>query len=200
MALAPGPLSQWFGGHGQAIDPSRDQRVVDLLASSVSDLSTFTLQIELMQLPPGSALCFYNGRETAPVLAPIFPPAAGPGWLGILSFRFNPTRVVVTIFDDALALVSTTTTLGADRTAVGLAVVSSEGTSFSQDARNQGGKARALAFAATGISSGDAHMAFETGPGPTATSDFADAIIYLWGGNITPASRASWGTLKSRFR
>jgi hypothetical protein len=43
---------------------------------------------------------------------PVFLASSGPGWFAVVTFRVNPNRVLITLFDASASLLSTQTHLG----------------------------------------------------------------------------------------
>lgn len=192
-------LFDYLASQGESIDPARDQVVVDLFAAS-SNFSNFSVQMELLRKQDSTSIGCFNGHDVAPALMEIFPPEAGTGWFAVLTFRSSPVRGVVSLFDDWANLRSQRTYLGADRNASGIYFSRPEGTRYSQDARNPGTEPRVLFFKGTGMNSGAAWVAMETGS--SADDDFDDAVLFMepFSGSLTPIPHTSWGELKARFR
>lgn len=199
IRITPFPLDDVFQSLGQPIAPARDQRVVGLFDAGAS---SYSLVISAVRLRPDAALYVYNGHDPQPTLTPLIPVGASEYWFCIVYFLTNPNRVRVDLFDDTATLLSRTTTLGIDRSGFGFTVVDSSGSAFTQDARNAGGLARALAFAVPDYARTAGYLAFETRPGPTPASDFVDAVFSLDATypGIVSTNRTTWGALKARFR
>lgn len=192
-------LQTFLTSQGQTINVNTDQ--LELQTMSFAADATVSMGLSSPN-NAGATVGLYNAGFAVPPLYQIFPGAAVGGWFAQASFRTAPTRVVVSLFDASSAFQGSTTYLAGppDRTFMGLYVQQSGGTvSYTQDARNAGGEARILAYAATGAKAGLTWFACEFGPG--AGGDFADFItlVNLTGAPV-PVSHTNWGTLKSRFR
>lgn len=188
-------LQAYLNSVGESINVTTDQQDVQRWASTVSNNSTFTIQVELGSFAPNNAIGMYNAADAVPALDLVFPGAATAGWFAVASFRSSPTRVIVNLFDAGAALQGTNTYLGADRTNFGFYLQGPGGTFFTQDARNPGGKAYALTFAGTGLNSGSWWLAFED----YVDFNYSDAVLFLESVNPTPVNKTTWGELKARF-
>lgn len=201
IAVAGGSLQGYLNGVGESINVLTDQQDVQTWASTVSNNSTFTMQIELAGNAGSNTIGIYNGGDAVPALDLVFPGAAGAGWFAIASFRTAPIRVIVNLFDDTAALQGTNTYFGADRNNFGFYLSGPGGTFYTQDARNAGSSAQALTYAGTGINSGSWWLCWEDLPiAGGSDSDYDDAVLFLESVNPTPVSSTSWGQLKLRFR
>ena len=201
VVFASGSLQGYLNGVGESINVNTDQDATQTWQTTVSNNATFTLMIELAGNAPANAIGIYNASLAAPPLYQVFPGAATADWFATCSFRSAPTRVVVNLFDDGAAFQGSTTYLGADASGFGYYLQGPGGTFYTQDARNAGGFAQALAFAGTGNNTGQWWLAFEdlqsTGPG---FGDFDDAVLFLESIAPTPVAKTTWGALKVRFR
>ena len=198
VAVFGGCLQGELNGQGESINVLTDQNAVQRWASTVSNNSTFTIQVELSANAAANTYGIYNASLAAPPLYAVFPGAATAGWFATASFRTGPTRVVVNLFDNNAAFVSTVTYLGADRNDFGFYLSGPGGLFYTQDARNPGGNPQALTYAGTGLNSGSWWLAWEDTPF-AANSDFCDALLFLESVNPTPVSKTTWGSLKARF-
>jgi hypothetical protein len=203
-------LQSYFAFVGESIKVLTDQRNFELLhGDSAYTLfgggvgTTFSFEIELGPHAPGTTLGIYGGHDTVPSLIPIFPDTSGNGWFGVVSYRWSPTRVIVSLFDGAASFKGSRTYLGGDRYGIGFYVATAHATYFSQDARNPSAEPRCLFYLGTGINSGSLWVAWEDGDAP-ADDDFDDSILFVETGSegpyFTPTQRTTWGALKARFR
>jgi hypothetical protein len=200
VTVLGGGLQGYLNSADGGINASADQNAAQRWAATVSNNSTFTIQVELSGNAASNALGLYNASAASPTLYQVFPGAATTGWFAVASFRNTPTRVVVNLFDDTAALQGTTTYLGADRNDFGFYIAGSAGTFYTQDSRNSG-NAQALTYAGTGMNAGQWFLCFEEQSlSGGSDQDYDDAVLFLESVNPTPVSKASWGTLKSRFR
>jgi len=195
-----GTLQGYLNTADGAINVATDQNAAQRWASTVSNNTTFTVQVELTGNAASNSVGIYNASAASPALYQGFPGAATAGWFAVASFRAAPTRVIVNLFDASAALQGVTTYLGADRNDFGYYISGPNGTFYTQDSRN-GGNAQALTFAGTGINTGSWWLCFEdTGLNAGSDHDYDDAVLFLESVNPTPVAKASWGTLKARFR
>ena len=196
-----GTLQGYLNGVGEAINVGTDQQDVQRWQSTVSNNSTFTIQVELSGNAASNAYGIYNASNPAPPLYQVFPGAATNGWFAVASFRTAPIRVVVNLFDNNAAIQGTTTYLGADRNDFGFYLQGQGGTFYTQDARNPGAFAQSLTYAGTGINSGNWWLCFDDQQRSNGAGDgdFDDGVLFCESVNPTPVSKTSWGDLKKRF-
>lgn len=196
-----GGLQGYINTADGGINVLTDQNSAQRWAATVSNNSTFTVQVELSGNAASNSIGIYNASLAAPPLYQVFPGAATSGWFAVASFRTLPTRVVVNLFDANAALQGTSTYLGADRNDFGYYINGPGGLFYTQDSRNPGSAAQALTFAGTGLNSGSWFLCFEdTGLNAGSDQDYDDAVLFCESVNPTPVAKASWGALKSRFR
>jgi hypothetical protein len=108
--------------------------------------------------------------------------------------------VKVNRFDALGNFLSQTTFGGVDPTNFGFYLTTQAGTAFTQDARNPGGLARALAYKGTGANAGTWWLCWDELVAAGQDNDFDDLVVMMESVNPTPVSKTSWGTLKARFR
>ena len=196
-----GTLQGYLNSADGGINTATDQNDAQRWAATVSNNSTFTIQVELSGNASNNNLGLYNASAASPSLYQVFPGAASTGWFAVASYRTAPTRVIVNLFDASAALQGTTTYLGADRSNFGFYISGPGGTFYTQDARNPNSAAQAVTFAGTGINAGSWFLCFEeTGLANSSDQDYDDAVLFLESVNPTPVSKTSWGALKSRFQ
>ena len=195
VPLSDGTLQGYLNVADGGINAATDQEDAQRWASTVSSNSTFTIQVELGAFAPSNTIGIYNASLAAPPLYQVFPGAATAGWFAVASFRTGPTRVVVNLFDNNASLMGTSTYLGADRNDFGFYLNSPSQMSWTQDARNGAGEARALAYKGTGLNSGQWWLCFED----WIDYNFSDCVLFLESVNPTPVNKTSWGELKKRF-
>lgn len=197
-----GSLQGYLNGVGESINVNTDQDATQTWQTTVSNNATFTLMIELAGNAPVNNIGIYNASAAVPPLYQVFPGAASAGWFATCSFRNAPVRVVVNLFDNNAAFQGSTTYLGADASNFGYYLQGPGGLFYTQDSRNPGGLAQALAYGGTGNNTGQWWLAFEdlernNGAGD---NDFNDAVLFLESIAPTPVSKTTWGALKVRFR
>jgi hypothetical protein len=199
-----GSLQGYLNGVGESINVLTDQQDIQRWQATVSNNSTFTIQVELAGNAASNTYGLYNASAGVPPLYQVFPGAATNGWFAVASFRTAPVRVVVNLFDASAALVGTNTYLGADRNDFGFYLQQAPGagglTFYTQDVRNPGGLAQMLTYAGTGINSGSWWLCMEDlDPAQGSDRDFDDAVLFLESVNPTPVNKTTWGSLKARF-
>ena len=188
-------LASFFASQGQAIDPATDQQDVQQFGAS----ATASFEVRTFGSDVLSAIGFYNALAVTPALYQVHPGSASPGWFEACTFRTNPTRLVVNLFDSFSSLVGTTSYLGADPSAFGVYGSGAGGTVYQQDVRNPSGTARVLVFNGVGARVGYTWLAIETGD--VIGGDFADRIVLVnLAVNPVDVERVRWGALKRRFQ
>jgi hypothetical protein len=202
VAVNGGSLQGYLNSQGESINVLTDQNAVQTWATTVSNNSTFTLQIELAGNAATNTYGIYNGGDASPALYQLFPGAATNGWFAVASFRNAPTRVVVNLFDANGALQGTNTYLGADASNFGYYLQQQGGLVFyTQDARNPGGLAQMVTYAGGGLNSGSWWLAMEDLTASQGSDyDFDDAVLFLESVNPVPVQATTWGSVKARFR
>ena len=197
-----GTLQGYLNGVGESINVSTDQQDIQRWQSTVSNNSTFTIQVEFAGNAGTNTYGIYNASLGAPPLYQCFPGAATNAWFCVCSFRTAPTRVTVSLFDNTAAFQGQTTYLGADRNDFGFYLQQNPGTVlYSQDARNPGAAAQALTFAGTGINAGSWWICFEDQTQAQGSDyDFDDAVLFCESLTPTPVNKTTWGDLKARFK
>jgi hypothetical protein len=195
-----GTLQGYLNSVGEAINVNTDQQDIQRWTSTVSNNSTFSIQVEFSPNAASNSVGLYNAALAAPPLYQVFPGAATAGWFAIASFRTAPIRVVVNLFDNTAALIGTNTYLGADKNDFGFYLQQQAGAVlYTQDSRN-GGNAQALTYSGTGINSGSWWLCWEDQtPAQGADNDFDDFVLFLESVNPTPVSKTTWGQLKKQF-
>jgi hypothetical protein len=186
-------LQSFFNAQGQAIDVNSAQQ--DAQRFSLPAFISFDVHVFGSSDVSSGA---YNASVAVPPLYLLSPGAALNGWFVSVAFRESPIRMVVNLFDNNSAFVSTVTYLGADRTDLGFYDVGPGGVFYTQDARNPGGAPKILVFSGTGAGAGSTWFACETGAGPGG--DFADAILLLgFATGPVPTSTTNWSRVKTLY-
>jgi hypothetical protein len=200
VLVTGGGLQAYLSSQGETINVLTDQDATQSWASTVSNNSTFTIQVELSAFAAANDIGLYNASAGVPPLYQVFPGAASAGWWALASFRTLPTRVVVNLFDANSVSQGQTTYLGADRNNFGFYLNGPGGLFYTQDGRNPGGLPQALTFAGTNVNVGSWWLAFEDKPFGPGAADLDAAVLFLESVNPTPVHTTSWGELKARFR
>lgn len=124
----------------------------------------------------------------------VLPSALAPGWYTFVAFPdFGTIRV--SLFD-AVNVFQGQTQYSMPNHTLSFAVTDAHGTFYAIDDFNPGDEAHILAYPGTGNLQGSVWLALES----DGDGDFADAVFLLEGAFLVPVQRASWGTLKQRFR
>jgi len=200
-----GTLQGYLNSVGESINVLTDQDATQTWSTTVSGNSTFSLMIELTGNAAVNTLGIYNGPDAVPALYQVFPGAATTGWFATAAFRTAPDRVVISLFDQNSGFQGSTTYLAGppNRNNFGYYLQrGGAGTFYSQDARNPGGKAQALAYKGTGVNSGQWWLCWEdtqVSAGGGSDQDYDDAVLFLESIAPTPVHATSWGQLKARF-
>ncbi len=199
-----GVLQSYLNINGEHIDVSTDQFDIQRWASPIPSKPTYTAWFELTRKPAGMSVGLYNASDVAPAQYTLFPPESTPYWFASASFRTSPARVVISVFDTGVDLLSTTTYLGADMNDFAFYLSGPNGVFYTQDARNPGSLAQWLAYAGTGVNTGNWWLAGEATSVAGGSSDqgYDDVVVYFENNSCacSDVQRTSWGTLKSRFR
>src|SRR5689334_5261370 len=106
-----GTLQGYLNSVGESINVGTDQLDIQRWQATVSNNSTFTIQVELAGNAASNTYGIYNASFAVPPLYQCFPGAATNGWFCVASFRTAPTRVVVSLFDGSAAFQGSTTYL-----------------------------------------------------------------------------------------
>jgi hypothetical protein len=205
VAVQGGTLQGALNGFGENINVLTDQNALQLFRATVSSNSSFTVQLEVLSHAAGDLIGLYDADAVAPELMPIFPAEADAGWFAAISFRTNPTRVMVNVFDQNVAVRALHTYPGGNKNAFAFYVQGAGATFYMQDARNPGGDPQALTFPGTGINSGSWWLAFEDAPFAGGSDrDFDDDLLFLESTSCftdcTPVVRSTWGQVKAYYR
>lgn len=190
-------LATFFASQGQAIDPATDQvegRTFAFLNVGIPVAFTFNVRAGL----GNASLCAYNVNEPNSPLFTIFPGSASPGSFTSVTYGDNPNRLISNLFDAQGALQGTTSYLGVDPFATGLAVVGPGGARYSEDTRNPGGLARVLYFAGTGAQAYNVWLCAEDSE--SGTGDFADHVFLLEWFAPVGTKRTTWGRVRELYR
>src|SRR5205809_359921 len=89
-----GSLQGYLNSVGESINVTTDQQDIQRWQATVSNNSTFTIQVELAGNAGSNTYGLYNAGFAVPPLYQVFPGAATNGWFAVASFRTAPTRVI----------------------------------------------------------------------------------------------------------
>jgi hypothetical protein len=206
VVINTGSLQGYLNSVGESINVLTDQQNIQRWLATVSNNSTFTLQVELAGNAAGNTYGLYNASFAVPPLYQCFPGSATSGYYCVASFRTAPTRLIVSLFDNNAAFLGSTTYLAGppDRNDFGFYLQQPPGFDqvfYSQDARNPGGIAQMVTYGGTGINSGSWWLCMEDLDAAQGSDrDFDDAVLFLESINPTPVNKTTWGDLKARFK
>lgn len=208
VPVAGGGLQAFFTSVGEGINVNTDQQDNQTWTSTSSNTSTYTIEFQSTPNAAQQQFGLYNGSAAIPPLFFLMSGSVGP--LGFSTATFKPGNIlVVNRFDSNGNFLSTTTFGGVDQSNFGFYLSTPSGTVFTQDARNPGGQARALAFKGTGVNAGTWWLAWdELLPGAPSKidgvvagdNDFDDLVVLMESVNPVPVETTTWGSLKARFR
>jgi len=195
-----GGLQAYFLGVGETINVNTDQEADQTWTHTVSNTTTYTITFQSSPNANIQQFGLYNASAVIPTL--FFRMSGSVGPLGFSTATFQPGNiVVVNRFDANGNFLSTTTFGGVDQTNFGFYLSTQNGTVFTQDGRNPGGLARALAFKGTGANAGQWWLAWdEPAAGAPGDQDFDDLVVMMESISPTPVSKTTWGAVKLRFR
>jgi hypothetical protein len=194
-----GSLQAYLNSVGETINVNTDQVAIQIWAHTTSATTAFTLQLESTVNANLNNFGIYNGSDAVPALNLLIPGANSPQ--GFSTGTFKPGNVLVVNRFDALAnLLSSQTFNGVDPTGFGFWLSGPNGTFYTQDARNPGGKAQAVSFQGTGANAGTWWLCFEeSSVAAGSDQDFDDCVVLMESVNPTPVSKTTWGQVKARF-
>ena len=199
VPVVGGGLQAYFISIGESINVNTDQDATQTWSHTVSGTTTYTVQFQSSPNSNVQQFGLYNASAVIPPLFFLLSGSVGP--LGFSTATFKPGNIVVVNRFDALSnFLSTTTFGGVDPNNFGFYLSVPAGTVFTQDSRNPGGLARALAYQGTGANAGTWFLCWdEPLAGAPGDQDFDDLVVLMESVNPTPVSKTSWGTLKARF-
>lgn len=198
-------LQSRFAALDQTIDVGTDQlaaQTAPFHSKTGAYSAGFTLEL-VRDLPPETTVGIYDPGAAAPALCPVFTAPLATGGFALLEFRPAPARVIVWTFDVHATLRESHTCLGLLPRTFAFYLQGPAGTFYMEDARNPGGAAQVLQFAADGIWYGDRWLAFEDRPvGAGSDQGYDDVLfgLHCTSCDSDPARRRSWGALKGPYR
>ena len=194
-----GSLQSYLNSVGESINVNTAQVAIGIWAHTTSATTAFTLQLESSPNAAANNFGIYNGSDAAPALNLLIPAVITPQ--GFTTGTFQPgNKLVVNRFDALANLVTFQTFLNVDPTGFGFWLSGPNGTFYTQDFRNPGGKAQAVSFQGTGANAGTWWLCFEENSlAAGSDQDFDDCVILMESVNPTPVSTTTWGQLKARF-
>jgi len=204
IAFNSASLQARLNGFGESINVLTQQQNGLVWGSTVSNNSTLTIQFELAGNPHqdsfGVAALNATGNAVTG-LDQVFPPSGlSNGWFAVASFRTGGI-LIVNLFDPSAVLQGSVTYTGVNRSLFAYYIQNPGGTFYSHEGFNSDAKIHVMPFAGTGQNTGAWWVSWEDAPiSNYASSDFDDALVFMESLNPTPVNRASWGSLKARFR
>ena len=188
-------LQNYLNSVGEAINVNTDQDATQTWSHTSSGTAAFTLMLQTSNIN-ANLFGLYNGSDAVVGVRPVI--ASGRSADAFSTVTFQPGgNIVVNHFDENGIFMFSVPFAGVDATNVGFALeITGTAVYLTQDFRNAGGQARALAYRGTGANAGTWWLCWEDG----TDNDFDDTVILMESVNPTPVSRSSWGTLKARCR
>ena len=200
VAVLGGTLQAYFLGIGESINVLTDQDATQAWTKTSSSTQTHTIQFQGSLNSATHQIGLYNSSAPAPALYFLMSGAVGPLGFSTATFQAGG-NLVINRFDANANFLSSTVYAGADPTGFGFHLNGPNGGYYTQDSRNPGGLAQALAFKGTGPNTGTWFLCWEeSSRAAGADDDFDDLVILMESVNPTPVSKTSWGQLKTRFR
>lgn len=200
VPILGGSLQAYLNSVPQTINVLTDQDATQSWTNTSSGTSTFTVMFESTPNANVNQFGLYNATPVIPPLFFLLSGSVGPQ--GFSTATFKPGNILVVNRFDALAnFLSTTTFGGVDPTNFGFYLSGPNGTFFTQDARNPGGKVQAVSFQGTGAATGTWWLCFDDQSiAAGSDQDYDDMVVMMESVNPTPVNRTTWGQLKARFR
>jgi len=203
VPVVGGILQAYLNSVGEHITVGTDQWDIQHWTGR-NDRPTYTVTIELGPKAPGIAVGFYDADEPSPALYELFPADAAAGWFAVLSFRSEPVRAIVSLFDESASFRGSHVYLGPDRSAFSYYLSGPDGVFYVEDSRNPDGHAQFLVYAGTYINAGAWWIAGEESSiaGSESDQDYDDVILYIGYDSCqcSPTVASTWGALKAHFR
>lgn len=196
-----GSLQAYLNSVGESINVNTDQDATQTWSHTTSGTTTHTLMLETNNVG-ANTFGLYNGGDPAPALFAIIHAPRVPGSFSTATFQ--PGNLLkVNHFDENAIPMGSVTFGGVDPTNFGFYLQVPNGVFYTQDGRNPGGLAQALAYRGTGPNTGTWWLCWEDvarAAGGGSDHDFDDTVVLMESVNPTPVSKTSWGSLKARFR
>ncbi len=200
VAVLGGSLQAYLNSVGESINVLTDQDATQAWTKTSSNTTAYTIQLQNSGNAALHAISMYNSSAGVPTLFLLMNGTAGPLGFSTATFQAG-NNLVVNRFDGNASFLSTQTFNGVDPNGFGFALSGPGGTFYTQDARNPGGLAQAVAFMGTGANLGTWWLCWEeSSRAAGADDDFDDEVILMESVNPTPVNNTSWGQLKARFR
>ena len=195
-----GSLQAYLNVADGGINVLTDQDATQAWTKTVSNTTTYTIQLQ--GSPNANLHNFYMYNSSAVVPALFFILNGSAGVLGFSTATFQVgNQLTVNRFDMNGNFLSSTVYAGVDPNGFAFALSGPNGTFYTQDARNPGGTAQALAYRGTGANAGTWWLCWEENSlAAGSDQDFDDLVLLMESVNPTPVSKTSWGQLKTRFR
>jgi len=204
--------------NGAGIDVTADQEDYMRWGRNKTGAGTFTLSFAFGAALGANSLGVYNAVPddgivpSASDFFEIFPASTPQAWYALAQFNLDNT-LDVTLFDANDNIVSGFPVhyTGVHVNDFGFYIRNQTSTGFGQDLLNTNDEARVLVLPGTGVNNGGWYLCFEDGvPSVSQTEalgivdtehqDFDEAIVFVEAVRPVPVNKATWATLKSRFR
>lgn len=198
--VSGGTLQAYLNGVGESINVLTQQEATTVWTHTASMTTGYTIMLESTGNANLNAIGLYNGSDASPALRMLLGAAEGPDAYSLATFQAGG-QLTVNRFDANGLPIGSTVYGGVDPTGFGFYLEGADGTFYTQDARNPGGRAQAISFKGTGANAGVWWLCFEDTPveGGDSDRDYDDCVIIMESVNTTPVSRTTWGQLKSRL-
>lgn len=190
-----GTLQAYLNSVGESINVLTDQDATQTWSHTASGTTTYTIQLQNSPLS-GHEFGLYNPSDGGPQLCML----VNAGVNAFSTATFKPGNLVtVNRFDADANFLGTMTYGSVDPANIGFYLATLLGVAYTEDAKNPFGAAHALAFRGTGQNAGTWWLCWDERQG-IQDQDYDDCVVLMESVNPTPVSRASWGSVKARFR
>ena len=200
--FVPTVLQNQLNTLGESIDVLTQQQEGLVWTTTASSNSTMTIMFQLAGNPNQDefGIVGLNPAGNLNGLCAVFLSGDfNTGYFAVASFR-SGGLLTVNLFDASATVINTTTYTDVNRSRFVYYVKNANGTFFSHMGFNTDGKVHSLVFSGTQVNQGCWWIAWEDSVNPSETADFGDGLLFLESLNPTPVSRATWATVKARFR
>jgi len=195
-----GTLQAYLNVADGGINVLTDQDDTQAWTKTVSNTTTYTIQLQNSANAASHSFWMYNSTDAVPTLRLILNGTAGILGFSTATFQAGG-NLTVNRFDSLGNFLSSTVYAGVDPNGFAFALTGPLGTWYTQDFRNAGGLAQALAYRGTGPNTGTWWLCWEeSSVAAGSDQDFDDLVLLMESVNPTPVSTTSWGQLKARFR
>jgi len=191
-------LQTLLDAEGQAVDVHTDQQDPPLVElANVGKPLTFLAFVHPIGNPTAPLFMYFQyDAGPSPTLYLVAPAPLPPDWFTMVAWDNSSLSLAVTLFDQNGAVQGTTHYPNPPIAGLSFAISTQGGTFYAFDERNADHRAHLLFYQGTGVHDMDAWACGED----AGDFDYDDAVYLIERLGFTPVHRASWGTLKQRFR